>query len=387
MAYTNIPPNLQDMFYSLDDRIRKLESGPSSAATDASAAYSTAVAAQTTATVAQTTADGKNTVTYSTSGPGSTANIAGDIWFQYTTGGVIIAQWTGAGGTTWNSNTLDSAVIASLDAGKITAGTISVALALNASTGIITGGTIQTSAGSSAVILKGSTNSIDFKNGGSSVGHIVPLSSNGVIMHYGATADGTGGTFPQIYVGSANCSMTADATHGIGVSTTAGTIMTGDARVTNRLGVGIDPASYTTGDLAVNRYIYNPNITTTTSAANLFVGSTGQYIKSTASSERYKENIANITTVDELDPKKLLDLPVRAFTYKEGELPEEDARYGKMIPGFIAEEVSNIYPIAADHQDGQAESWNERMIVPALLSLVQDLSKRVAELETQLSKQ
>ena len=359
MAYTNIPPNLQDMFYSLDDRIRKLESGPSSAASDASAAYSTAVAAQTTATGAQTTADGKNTVTYSTSGPGSTANKAGDIWWEYTTGGVIIAQWTGAGGTSWNSNTLDNAVIANLNAGKITAGILDASLV-----------TVTTSpSASNSITFSGANTSIDFKRGGSVLGHIVPFYSNGVLMHYGASADPTGGTYPYVAVTTTNSSFT------------------GDMYTTGKVGVGLNPTSYTTGDLAVNRYIYSPNITTTSSAANLFVGSTGQFIKSTASSERYKENIVDITTVADLDPKKLLDLPVRAFTYKEGELPADDPRHGEMIPGFIAEEVSKVYPIAADHLDGQAESWNERMIVPALLSLVQDLSKRVAELETQLSKQ
>ena len=75
---------------------------------------------------AQTTANGKNKVTYSTSAPGSTANTAGDIWWQYA-GGVIIGQWTGAGGTTWTQNTIGNAVIANLDAGKITTGFLSVA--------------------------------------------------------------------------------------------------------------------------------------------------------------------------------------------------------------------------------------------------------------------
>jgi hypothetical protein len=375
MSFVNIPPNLQDIFYSLDDRIRKLETGPSSAATDASVAYTTAVAAQTTATGAQTTADGKNTVNYSTSAPGSTANKAGDIWWQYTTGGVVIGQWTGAGGTTWNSNTLDNAVIANLNAGKITAGILDASLV-----------TVTTSpTATNSITFSGANTSIDFKVGGSTRAHIVPLGSNGLLMHYGTSADPSGNTYPQVAVEPSSVILAASTSVGLAITTTNSSF-TGDVYNTGKMGVGLNPSSYTTGDLAVNRYIYNPNITTTSSAANLFVGSTGQYIKSTASSERYKENITDITTVADLNPEKLLDLPVRAFTYKEGELPADDPRYGKMIPGFIAEEVSNIYPIAADHLDGQAESWNERMIVPALLSLVQDLSKRVKELETQLSQ-
>jgi hypothetical protein len=89
--------------------------------------------AQSAATAAQATANGKNKVYYSTSTPGSTANTAGDIWWQYS-GGVIIAQWTGAGGTSWTSNTLGNAVIANLDAGKITTGILNVAGTVKIST-------------------------------------------------------------------------------------------------------------------------------------------------------------------------------------------------------------------------------------------------------------
>lgn len=82
--------------------------------------------AQAAATTAQSTANGKNKVYYSTGTPGSTANVAGDIWFQYS-GGVIIGQWIGAGGTSWTSTTLGNLVIAALDAGKITTGFLSAA--------------------------------------------------------------------------------------------------------------------------------------------------------------------------------------------------------------------------------------------------------------------
>lgn len=74
---------------------------------------------------AQATANGKNTIHYSTSDPGSTANIAGDIWWKYASG-IVIKQYVGAGGTTWNESTVGNAVIANLDAGKITAGYLDV---------------------------------------------------------------------------------------------------------------------------------------------------------------------------------------------------------------------------------------------------------------------
>ena len=89
--------------------------------------------AQSAANAAQSTANGKNTVYYSTSAPGSTPNTAGDIWFQYSSG-IIVAQFSGAGGTSWTSTTIGNAVIANLDAGKITTGILNVAGTVKIST-------------------------------------------------------------------------------------------------------------------------------------------------------------------------------------------------------------------------------------------------------------
>lgn len=89
-----------------------------SAAANAATAASQANAA---ALTAQQSADGKNTVYYSTSAPGSTANKAGDTWFQRDSAGIILGQWRGAGGTTWNAVTLGYQVIASVDAGALRA--------------------------------------------------------------------------------------------------------------------------------------------------------------------------------------------------------------------------------------------------------------------------
>ena len=85
------------------------------------------VAAQDAAiSTAQSTANGKNTVYYSTSAPGSTPNTAGDIWWQYSSG-IVVGQFVGAGGTSWTSAPIGNAVIANLDAGKITTGFLDVA--------------------------------------------------------------------------------------------------------------------------------------------------------------------------------------------------------------------------------------------------------------------
>ena len=78
MAYANLTPNLQDMFNQINDRLRKLESGPNSAAYSADTAQSTAqqayaqaiiagnqaTSAAYTAGVALQAANGKNQVHY-----------------------------------------------------------------------------------------------------------------------------------------------------------------------------------------------------------------------------------------------------------------------------------------------------------------------------------
>ena len=56
MAYANLTPNLQDMFAQINDRLRKLESGPNSAAYSASSAQSTADTALANAATAYTAA-------------------------------------------------------------------------------------------------------------------------------------------------------------------------------------------------------------------------------------------------------------------------------------------------------------------------------------------
>ena len=135
-------------------------------------------------------------------------------------------------------------------------------------------------------------------------------------------------------------------------------------------------------DVTAERDLFTPNHTTVSDAANGRVTvSLGRVTRSTASSQRYKENITPLRDIAELDPKKLLDIPVRAFTYREDYLSETDSRFGALIPGFIAEEVDAVYPIAADYEDGDVESWNDRMIVPAMLALIQDLYKEVQTLK------
>ena len=383
----------------------------------AATANATAIAANTAAGVAQATANGKNKVTYSTSVPGSTANALGDIWFQYGTAspnvGRIIAQFTGNGGTSWTQTTISGLVIANIDAGNITTGTLTAAVgisnpsgnfsvngatgalvatgatitgAVNAlsgyfgtlangfsisSTGLvgvgsgtivggiisgaqfingggtfsvssagyltassgqiggstftsttITGGIITTSLGTSSVSLVGSNNSITFKTNSSNVGHILPLnvggSAFGVLTHYGATADPSGGTFPQTYVSASNVLIAANISNYVSV---------------NSGGLGVQIAGTTT----LNNQTNYPGVATG-SGTTMVVVTTGSRIAIVTSSERFKEQIQYINTTGWLDKV----LAMKPITYKTSEDFTTAGEPNESQIGFLAEDIYDL---------------------------------------------
>jgi len=240
-----------------------------------------------------------------------------------------------------------------IEAGSITVDRLQV--------GTLTAFTLRTSSGARRVTVSAANNAISFTESSSTVGWVGPASTSGVLMHYGATFNANATTYPLCYVSSGSALIAYSASKFLEV---------------NSLGV------VATGDLYSPSNFYNQDTTTTTNAANTWMSSTtGLTRRSTASSQRYKENIVDIRTVAELDPRKLLDLPVRAFKYKTDYLDAADDRAGTLLPGFIAEEVATAYSVAADQVEGVIESWNDRYVVPGLLALIQDLTARVDALE------
>ena len=240
--------------------------------------------------------------------------------------------------------------------------------------GIISGGLIQTSA-STAVKLVGSTNSLSFMNSGTYVGHILNLSSSGILTHLGATANSTAGaSYPYQYLSSGALFMASNSTTSISLGSTIGYTASLHDFYGNLTTNG-------SSSITASGELYAAGHQTTGNTAQGYVFTTGGRIaRSTASSERYKENIVDLRDVSELDPRKMLNLRVRAFSYKENYLKNDD-RTGVLIPGLIAEEVDAIYPLAVDYADGQIENINDRAILINLLALVQDLYKEIETLK------
>ena len=278
--------------------------------------------------------------------------------FSVSPAGFLIATAGTIGGLTLSGSSITSATggFSVTSAGVLTA----IAGTIGGSTlasGSITGGTIQTSTGSASVSLVGSSNSVTFKNGGSNVGHIVPLSSNGVIMHYGATADGSGGTFPQMFVGSSNASMFASSTIGIGVAT--GT------------GVSIN------GTTSLNNQTNYPGIATA-SGSTVVVVTTGSRLGFVSSSRKTKKNIEPLTGNF---VSKLLSLEPVSFDWKD---QPEDMPYRRNY-GLIAEDVASLTnemeSIVNYNQDNEAVSISYDRLTVFLMLAIKELKAEIDQLK------
>lgn len=125
------------------------------------------------------------------------------------------------------------------------------------------------------------------------------------------------------------------------------------------------------------------NIRASSGTVPLAVGTSGQ-ITTTSSSERYKENITDELD-DDLNPEKLYDLPVKQYNYKP-EYSDIELAAGTQI-GIIAEDVEKYYPNALiRNTEGEAESWQDRIMIPAMLKLIQQQKKEIDELNKRLTE-
>lgn len=138
----------------------------------------------------------------------------------------------------------------------------------------------------------------------------------------------------------------------------------------------------TTTGTSVNRYAVLIG-----DAAGLEYNGTAVQMAS-SSSRRYKNSIGAVKD-ERLDPHRLLRLPVVQFIFNEGHRPQYLDMEGELIPGFIAEDVEDIYPSAAIHdpRTGQIESWDERRIIPGMLALIQEQDEKIRALEENAKEQ
>lgn len=118
---------------------------------------------------------------------------------------------------------------------------------------------------------------------------------------------------------------------------------------------------------------------TTTSTANIFIDGSATLRRFQSSTEKIKKDIEPISA-----SFSILEVEVVQFKYKEETLPEEDERFNKIVPGFIAEQVYQVLPIAVDLNEGEPENWNDRYLIPVMVKTIQDQQKTIEELTNKL---
>jgi hypothetical protein len=276
------------------------------------------------------------TATFSVSASTGAAVFSGSVTGATITGGTLNI----AGNAIINASGLLTATGATIT-GTINAtagyfGTVSNGFSINSTgligvgSGLIVGGTIQTSSGSSAVIMNGASNALQFKNLGSVVGNILPYTSAGVMMHYGATPDGSGSSYPQVWVGSSTASIAGSNTSSISTSATAVNI-NGPT-----FALGTLTCSATTA-LSVSGQMNYSGVATGAGTAMVLV-STGSRVAIVTSSERFKDNIEYITTSGWLDKV----LAMKPITYKTSEDFTTPGEPNETQIGFLAEDIYDL---------------------------------------------
>ena len=169
------------------------------------------------------------------------------------------------------------------------------------------------------------------------------------------------------------------------------------ARYNNGLAIG-KLSSITTDDVTQSKFecawpaefdnaVKAPSVyqTTYSGSSNMYITSDGVIGRSTSSSQRYKTNIEDVND-ETLNPYNVLKIPIRQFNYNKENVPV-DKTVNDLYIGFIAEEVASAYPIAAEYNaDGQVEMWNIKVIVPAMLKIMQDQQKEIYALKQKINE-
>lgn len=156
---------------------------------------------------------------------------------------------------------------------------------------------------------------------------------------------------------------------------------------TGKYGCGLTDARWSTvysNNVNADGKIYFPGITSSTSVTRtLYMGATsGQlYYKASSSSETIKHDVFPLRNED-IMAERLYDLEVVQFKYNEGILNNDDQRYMTDMPGFIIEQMNEVYPIAVDKETENARdwAWNATYLIPGMVQLLQNDRKDINRL-------
>ena len=129
-------------------------------------------------------------------------------------------------------------------------------------------------------------------------------------------------------------------------------------------------------------------VTNATSAGNnMHMGTQGRIYMVSGSSKRWKNSIEDIHD-EALDPHRLYDIDVKQFKFNTDYIKDKtDQRYDTLVPGFIAEQIQEHYPVAVDvdMKTGEVMDWNMKMVIPPMLALIQEQKKEIDSIRKELA--
>lgn len=439
MAYTNIPTNLQDMFYNLQDQINKLVTGPNQAMYTAEASSAQAVQAIAYATQAaneagiaqaqaiQALAQAQSAYALGSQALIKSAQTITNASNQLTAiNGNGITVYSGASATSGARVLFNSAGIVGYNSSNVATFTVNSSNGQMSTTGgvfaegAITGGTLNIN-GNAIISSQGvltATGATITGTINATAGYFGTSSNGWSISSTGLTGVGTGnitgGTIsgstinvpavsPKFSVSSAGAITSTSGTIGgwtlSATRLSSGTSTFMDSSTGNIATIGqitansayIDTGGFTSvgvsyvSELHASGLLYNSGYPTTTGTANMRINTTAGaslgLIAYTSSSQRYKVNIEEslipVQSILQLNPKTYID---------KAEYEEKGSADGlQRWLGFIAEEIAEI-PVLKDllveyNKDGLPTSVFYDRIAAALVPLLKDHEQRLKMLE------
>jgi hypothetical protein len=150
------------------------------------------------------------------------------------------------------------------------------------------------------------------------------------MMHYGATPDASGASYPQVWVGSSTASIAGSNTSSISTSSTAVNI-NGPVFALGTLTCSATTALSVSGQM-------NYSGVATGSGTSMVLVSTGSRVAIVTSSERFKTDIKPISETGWLN--KIASLKPVTFFYDSAYTHPDDVV--ELSSGFIAEDFAEI---------------------------------------------
>lgn len=143
-----------------------------------------------------------------------------------------------------------------------------------------------------------------------------------------------------------------------------------------------------TKNVEIRGNVYMPGVygNSTTADPNVHITSTGYLNTKGGSSRNWKHSISDIKD-KEIDTHRLYSVRPRQFVYNDWYIDKNDCRAGKLIPGFIIEELQEDYPIAVDYdENGNPVTWSSSFFIAPMIQLIQEQHQEIDSMRRKLGE-